>query len=167
MDPMIRGRVDPSDVLQETYLEVNERLEAYREDPRLPFFVWVRFITLQKLLQVRRRHVEVKGRDPRREVRLSPDPDASAVDSRILARELAGSQITPSQVVSQQEQSELLHRALDDLSENDREILALRHFEQLDNHEVAQVLGLSESAASHRHLRALKRLADRVKDLSR
>lgn len=164
MDPMIRGRVDPSDVIQESYLEVRERLPSYRADPKMPFYVWVRFLTLQKLLQVRRRHVEVKQRDSRREVRLSPDPNASAVNSQILARELIESQLSPSQIVSQKEQHRLLHDALEELPEIDREILALRHFEQLENQEIAQILGLSESAASHRHLRALKRLTDRMKE---
>lgn len=157
MDPRIRGRVDASDVIQETLIEANRRLPEYRADPPAPFYLWVRYLALQKLLQLRRHHVEVAARDARREVRFGDRPNA-AVSSMVLARHFVESCTTPSQHLAREEEIERVRTALDGLKEIDREIIALRHFERLSNGEIARVLEIEESTASQRYLRALRRL---------
>lgn len=157
MHPRLRGRVDPSDVLQESLLEVSERLTEYLDGSDLPFFLWVRLLTGQKLMQFHRRHLDAKRRDVRRELRLAGS-GAPAASSIVLADALLASGPSPSQVVSRDEELERLRRALEEMKESDREVLVLRHFEQLKNSEVAQLLEIQESTASQRYLRALERL---------
>jgi RNA polymerase sigma-70 factor (ECF subfamily) len=159
LDPRLAGRIDPSDVLQEAYLEASQRLADYLRDPKMPFFLWLRFLTAQKLLGLRRYHLGTQGRDAAREISLSqgPMPEAS---SACLAAQLLGKRTSPLQAAIRAEMKLCLQEALNSMEPLDREILALRHFEQLDNNEAAQVLGLTPSGASSRYLRALKRLKD-------
>jgi RNA polymerase sigma-70 factor (ECF subfamily) len=157
LDPLLRGRVEAADVLQEAYLEIARRLGDYTADPAVSFFVWVRQLTLQTLINIHRRHFREK-RDPGLEVRLGQRPAHSTSDS--IARQLLDRHTTPSQAAVRAEEAALLHGALESMDEIDREVLALRHFEQLGNNEVAEVLGLSATAASNRYVRAIKRLGD-------
>lgn len=125
----------------------------------MPFFLWVRFIAAQSLQQIHRRHLGTAARDAGRDVGLHAPgrglPDASSL---LLASALVASGISPSGTVAADEQRELLSEALESLSPEDREVLFLRHFEQLSNKEIAGLLGLSAPGASLRHLRALGRL---------
>lgn len=163
LDHRLRGRIDAADVLQEAFADVATRLPEHLADPSVPFFVWLRFLTLQQLALVHRKHLGVQARDARREVTLEPElPDAS---SDVLARQLAGKLTTPSQAAVRQEVRARVHAALDAMPPIDREILALRHFEQLTNSEAARVLNLSESAAANRYLRSLDRLKNVLRDL--
>ncbi|MCO6454554.1 MAG: sigma-70 family RNA polymerase sigma factor [Pirellulaceae bacterium] len=157
MDGRLRGRIDPADVVQEAYLEAAGRFAEYVRDPRMPFFLWLRFLTVQKLLQLHRHHLGYKMRDASREVSLynGPLPEAT---SAVLAAQLLGRQTTPSQAAVRAEVKLRLEQALNEMEATDREVLALRHFEHLTNVETAKVLGLTESAASNRYVRAVKRL---------
>jgi RNA polymerase sigma-70 factor (ECF subfamily) len=157
LDRRLQGRIDPSDVLQESYVEVARALAAYLKDPVLPFFLWLRMITGRKLQALHRRHLGARSRDARREVSLyrGAMPQASSVS---LAAHLLGRLTTPSVAAIRAELQVRIQEALNSMDETDREILALRHFEQLSNAEAAQVLDLSEQAASNRFVRALKRL---------
>jgi RNA polymerase sigma-70 factor (ECF subfamily) len=159
LDQRLRGRIDPSDVLQEAYLEAFQRFDDYARDPDMPFFLWLRFLTAQRLLILHRRHFAVGARDAAREVPLDGGamPEAS---SAALAGQLVGQRTTPSQAAVREEMRRRLQDALNGLDPVDREVLALRHFEQLTNAEAARVLGLRESAASMRYARALLRLKD-------
>jgi RNA polymerase sigma-70 factor (ECF subfamily) len=153
----LRGRIDPSDVLQDTYLELSRSLALYLQDPKLPFFLWLRFLAGKKLQAVHRHHLGTHMRDVRREVSLHAGglPQAS---SQSLAAHLLGRLTSPSQAAMRAELRVRVQQALDSMPLLDREVLALRHFEQLNNTETAQVLGLTEAAASNRFMRALKRL---------
>ena len=164
LDPRLQGRLDASDVLQEAYLEATRRLAEYLADPRLPFFLWLRFLTGQKLLELRRRHLGTQARDAAREISLHQGamPEAS---SACLAAQLLGKMTAPLQAAIRAEMKVRLQEALNRMDPLDREVLALRHFEQLDNSETAQVLGISPSGASSRYLRALKRLKDILRDV--
>ena len=157
LDPRVRGRIDASDVLQEAALEAFERLENYLGDPKLPFFLWLRFLTSQKVLALHRQHLGAQRRDARREVRLQrgPWPEASTA---ALANQLLGKLTAPSQAAVRAEGKQRLEEALNDMDPLDCEVLVLRHFEQLTNVEVAKELGLDESAASKRYIRALRKL---------
>lgn len=157
MDQRLQGRIDPGDVVQEACAEAARRLDEFLRRPEVPFYIWLRFLTAQKLVELHRHHVRVKARTVDREVPLFQGwlPEAS---STLLAAQLLGRATTPSQAAIRAERQCRLQDALDELDSGDREILVLRHFEQLSNVEAAGVLGLNESTASRRHLRALKRL---------
>ena len=159
LDHRLQGRIDPSDVIQEAYLEAAERFPDYGRDRPMPFFLWLRFLTAQKLLVLHRQHLGAKARDAAREVSLYRGalPEAS---SAVLAAQLVGHRTTPSQAAMRAEMQIRLQEALNGMDPIDREVLALRHFEQLTNGETAKVLGLRESAASQRYARALLRLKE-------
>ncbi len=162
MDPRIRARVDPSDVIQEAYIDVTRQLSQYAEDPRIPFFFWVRFLTARKLQRAHRQHLGAGKRDAAREVRLGAGSTPSA-SSIILAEALADSGPSPSGLARVREDSARVVAALDALRSGDREILALRHAEQLSNAEIAGLLGITAKAAQLRYIRAIRRLRDRLR----
>ena len=163
LDQRLQARVDPSDVIQEAFLEAAERFEKYSGDPVMPFFLWLRFITSQKLLVLHRHHLGVQMRDAGRENSLyhGKIPEAS---SAALAAQLIGHQTTPSQVAIRAEMQAQLKQALERLDPLDREVISMRHFEQLSNREAAQLLDLSESTASQRYGQALLRLKEILAD---
>ena len=157
LDRRLYGRVDPADVLQEAYIEVARRISDYLDAPQVSFFVWARQITWQTLLTVHRRHFGQK-RDPGQEVPIHRQPTNATSFS--IARQLVGQLTTPSQAAMREEQFGQLRQAIEQMNETDQEILALRHFEQLTNSEVAEILNLKETTASNRYVRALKRLRE-------
>src|SRR5690242_10158075 len=159
LDRRLQGRVDPSDVLQDAFLDVARRAPEYVADPRLPFFLWLRLLTGQRLLMVHRRHLGAQMRDAGQEVSLyrGPLPQASSAS---LAAHLLGRLTTPSQAAVRAEMQLRLQEALNQMDPLDREVLALRHFEELSNSETAAVLGLQKAAASNRYVRALRRLKE-------
>jgi RNA polymerase sigma-70 factor (ECF subfamily) len=159
LDRRLQGRIDASDVIQEAYQEASSRLREYLQQKPAPFFLWLRYLTGQKLLELHRRHLGTGMRDAGREVSLYRGslPD---VTSAALAAQLMSSDPGPSEAAMRAETKLRLEEALNSLDPLDREVLALRHFEHLSNAEAAQVLGLGSSAASKRYLRALQRLKD-------
>jgi len=159
LDPRLQGRVDPADVLQDANLEASRRLAEYVRKPTMPFYLWLRFLAGQRLLALERHHLGAQRRSVGREVSLyrGPMPETS---SAALAAQLLGRLTTPSQAAIRAERKVILQEALNQMDPLDREILALRHFEQLSNAETARELGIQESAASKRYLRALVRLKE-------
>ena len=159
LDDRLRGRVDPSDVIQETFLEALRRQAEYARDPEpMPPFLWLRFLTLQQLQLVHRRNLKTAARDPR-EVSLHAGAFPAA-SSAALAAQLLGHDTRASEAALRAEQELRLLAALETMDAVDREVLVLRHLEQLTNGECARVLGLQESAATKRYIRALKRLKE-------
>jgi len=160
MDRRLQGRIDPSDVLQETYLEASQRLGEYAHGARkMPLFLWLRFLTLQRLLIVHRRHLGAKMRNAAGEVSLyrGSMPETS---TESLAAQLLGQLTSPSEAAIRAELQLQLQQALNTMDAVDREVLALRHFEELTNAETAEVLGISKTAASNRYVAALARLRE-------
>ena len=157
MDRRLQGRIDPSDVLQEAYLDFARRLPEYFKQPKMPFFLWLRFLTAQRLIDLHRQHLGAAIGDVGQEVSLyrGPLPQASSVS---LAAQLLGRLTTASQAAIRAETQIRVQEALNRMDPIDREVLALRHFEMLSNEETAQVLGLKKAAASNRYIRALKRM---------
>lgn len=155
MDSRLQGRIDPSDVLQETMLEAWQRLPEFVSDPAVPFFVWLRTLTQQRLGMLRRTHLERDKRTVNKEIAMPENDSSSAI-----AIALVDSAISPSKNVQRKELFEQVQQQLSSMDPIDREVLALRHFEQMGNAEVASVLGISEPAASLRYSRALRRLKD-------
>jgi RNA polymerase sigma-70 factor (ECF subfamily) len=160
MDPRLRARIDPSDVVQEALVEaVQQRADYLRHRP-LPLYPWLRQKTLQKLVDLHRRHVQARRRSVAREEPAAL-PDESAVE---LARRLFARGSSPSAGLNRAELRDRVQAALLRLPERDREVLVLRHIEQLSPAEIAAVLGLTEGAVYTRHLRALRRLRDLLTD---
>ncbi len=159
LDPRLQGRVDASDVIQETYLEASARLAEYLRPRAMPFFLWLRFLAGQKLVTLHRHHLGTEMRDVSREVSLYRGrlPETS---SAALAAQLLGKHTSPTQAVLRAERMLRLQEALNALDPMDREVLSLRHFEELTRAESAQVLGITEAAAAKRYVRALNRLTD-------
>lgn len=158
MDPRMRARVGEEDVIQEVLLEASQRLPSWLADPSMPFFLWLRFLAFQRLAMLTRKHLGAQARDVRREVRI--DAPRAGATSAVLAAGLAGTLTSPTAAAARREQEEHIRACLDGMAETDREILALRHFEQLSNAEAAAELGLDVSAASKRYVRALARLKE-------
>jgi RNA polymerase sigma-70 factor (ECF subfamily) len=157
LDKRLQGRIDPSDVLQEAFLELSRALADYLRNPTMPFFLWLRCLTGRKLQALHRRHIGTRMRNVGREVALHGGTLPQAT-SESLAAQLLGRFTTPSQAALRAELQRQIQEALGTMEPLDREVLALRHFEQLSNAEAAQVLEISEAAASNRYVRALKRL---------
>jgi RNA polymerase sigma-70 factor (ECF subfamily) len=156
LDPRLQGRLDPSDVLQEAYLEAAQRLGEYLGGPDLPFHLWLRGLAGNRLAKAHRRHLGAQKRDAARDVSLDEAiPEASSV---VLAAQLLGREDSPSDASRRAELQTHLAAALDQLDPLDREALVLRHFEQCNSAEVGRILGISEAAAGKRYLRALERL---------
>ena len=154
LDPILARRVGPEDVVQEAYVEVLDRFDEYLGHQEVELFVWVRFLVVQKLAQTHRKHLGTAARDPHREVRRAQHSGTSIS----LTRGLLARNPSPSEVAVGGELKDALLDGLDDLRESERELLLLRHFEGLSNGEVAQVLGITERAASMRHVRAVRAL---------
>ena len=164
LDGRLKGRVAASDVLQEAYIDALKRLPHYQADPGMPFFLWLRWITVQRLVEVHRQHLGARIRDAGREVPIGGGESPSASSSRMI--ELIGDLTSPSQAAQRAETMSQLQQALDGLDPIDREVLALRHFEELSNQEVAAVLEIQPAAASKRYVRALERLKDALTQLT-
>ena len=159
LDRRLQGRLDPEDVLQEAFLDAARRLAEYAADPRMPPFLWLRFLTMQRLQSLHRLHLGAKSREAGREVSLY-NGSLPAADSRSLAAQLLGRLTTPSRAAIRAEIQIRIQDALNAMDPIDREILALRHFEELNNGETAAVLGIHKAAASNRYVRALRRLKE-------
>jgi RNA polymerase sigma-70 factor (ECF subfamily) len=165
IDRRLRGRVDPSDILQEAYLDATKRIASYAdESPPMPFFLWLRFLTSQRLLEAHRHHLGAKMRAAGREVCVHGRSMPGAA-SECLAAQVLGRLTSPDAAAIRGELKRQLRAALDEMDDIDREVLSLRHFEELDNNETALVLGISKTAASNRYVRALGRLRDILQEL--
>src|SRR6516162_9201135 len=159
MDRRLQGRVDPADVVQEAYLAVRRKFAQYSADSRLHFFLWLRLEVGQKLVDVHRFHLGAQMRDAGQEVALHRGP-LPPVTSVSLAEHLLGKLTAASQAAIRVELKLRVQEALNSMAPHDREVLILRHFEELSNAETAQVLEIKPSAAVNRYVRALKRLRD-------
>jgi RNA polymerase sigma-70 factor (ECF subfamily) len=151
-------------VLQDTFLEATQRLPDYLRRPDMPFYLWLRFLAGQRLLIAHRRHLGTHQRDAAREVSLyrgaMPEASSAALAARLLGREGR-----PSEIAVRAEMKLRLQEALNQMDPLDREVLALRHFEQLSNAETATLLQVQEAAASKRYIRALKKLKNVLANL--
>lgn len=152
MDPRLLARVDASDVIQEVFLDAHQRL-AEMKAVDIPLIAWLRFLCNQKLVDLQRKHIGAQKRSVQREVR------RRAIDFTLdsIAEFLVGDLTSPSNQVHRQDLAERVRHLLSELSPLDREIIVLRHFEEMTNREVADSLGLSCNAASNRYVRALRR----------
>lgn len=164
MDPRLNGRVAPSDVLQEAYIDALKRYPHYFDKANQNFFGWLRLIVGQRLTDLHREHLLAKRRDVRQEKPI--DVPASPATSACLAAMLVAGLTSPSGAADRNERYLRLEAALEELEPIDREVLALRHFEELSNTETADVLGILPATASKRYVRALTRLKQILEGIS-
>ena len=159
LDRRLQGRLDASDVLQDVFLDVQKKAAEFAAKPEMPTFLWLRLITVERLVILHRHHLGAQMRDASQEVSLCRGGLPSA-STHSFANLLLGRLTSPTQAAIRAERQVRLQVALNGMDELEREILALRHFEELSNREVATVLGLTKTAASNRYIRALKRLKE-------
>ena len=157
LDPRLEARIDPDDVLQEAFIDANKRLDAWRKDSEKSFFVWLRLIVGQTMTDLHRRHIGAKKRNAGMEVSLHAGAGPSA-PSLTLSKQLLASLTSPSNAAIRAEARTQFEELLEQMEPIDREILTLRHFEELSNSEVCEILDLKPAAASNRYVRALMRL---------
>lgn len=158
LDPALAARVDASDIVQEVLVEANRRLADYLKNPVMPFHLWLRHLAKDHIIDAHRKHRLAQRRTVDRERPLQAKwPDRSSLD---LAGDLIDRELTPASAALRQELQIRLKAVLEQMNDDDREVLLMRHFEQMSNQEVSETLGLSEAAAGMRHLRALRRLRD-------
>lgn len=163
MDPRMRGRIDPSDVIQETLVAASQRLPRYATERPLPFYPWLRQIAWEKLVHLHDRHLRAAKRSVAREQFFRPDiSDESALE---LAHRLVGTTSSPSADAVRQEMRERVRQALDEISADDREVLLLRYLEQMSSKEIGAILDVSEAAVNMRHMRALERIRRVLSDM--
>ena len=157
MDRKIQQRVDASDIVQEVMIEANRRLNTYLENPVMPFHLWLRQMAKDRLIDAHRRHRGSGKRSVDREQGMVA-PAAMDRSTIELAAQLCDPEMTPAAAATMQELQKRFQAAIEQLDDHDREVVLMRHFEQLSNQDVSQALGLSEPAASMRYLRAMRRL---------
>jgi RNA polymerase sigma-70 factor (ECF subfamily) len=159
LDQALSRRVDASDVVQDVLLEASQRLTDYIRSPSVPFHLWLRQLAKDRIIDMHRRHRAAQRRSVDREQNISSfaSDDQSAADLTALLRD---AELTPAASALRKEMEERFVLALDQLDENDREMIIMRHFEHLGNGEVAEALGLSAPAAGMRYLRAIRRLRE-------
>jgi RNA polymerase sigma-70 factor (ECF subfamily) len=164
MDTRLSGRIDAADVVQEAFVEASAHRDTYFQAPAVPLFLWLRGVVMNKLLELHRHHLGTRMRDATRErsldSRCTPDNSSAA-----LCAFLTAGLTRPSVAAVRDEIKAQLTEALDKMDATDREVLTLRHFEQLTNAEAAQVVGIQERAAAKRYLRALERLKNILSEL--
>lgn len=163
LDYRLAGRVSESDVLQETYLAAAKRLEHFSKQADMPAFLWLRLLVGQQLVDLNRQHLQAEMRDVRKEVAF-PAAGPSAHTSIAIAAQLVGKMTAVSEIVARAERIERLELTLNQMDDMDREVIALRHFEELSNIETAKVLAIEPAAASKRYVRAMARLAELMSD---
>jgi RNA polymerase sigma-70 factor, ECF subfamily len=159
LDRRVRGRVDASDVLQDGFADAVVKFPNYLADPKIPLFLWLRLVVGERLAKIHRDHLGAQVRDASREVSLYRGP-MPAASSAALAAHLLGRETSPTQAAVRAERLLRIQEALNTLDPLDREILSLRHFEELTHAEAARVLEIQEATAAKRYIRALKRLKD-------
>ncbi len=164
LHPRLKNRLDPDDVLQEVYLDAVRRIEHCKGEDEGTVYVWLRLIAQQTLIDAHRRHLGAAARDAGREVRIDEKRARDGI-SVTIADGLLAQRSTPSRKAVRREEGERLAQAIEGMEEIDREVIALRHFEDLSNAEVARVLGIEPKAASARYVRALRRLREILEQL--
>jgi len=164
LDRRLQARIDASDVMQEAHVEVVTRLNEYLSEPKYPLFLWLRLIVGERLLKLHRHHLGTQMRDAALEVSIYRGA-LPAASSAALAAQLLGKHTSPTQAAVRAERMMRLQEALNALDPMDREVLSLRHFEEMSLAETALSLGVEESAAAKRYIRAFKRLKATLADM--
>lgn len=163
MHPRLASRVDPQDVVQDAFVDATRRFTNGQRDSRIPIFIWLRLLTVQRVAEIHRRHFGTQSRDAGREVSIFYGPTPHST-SAVLAAQLIGKDTSPSQAYVKSESKRLLEQKLNEMDPKDRQVLELRYFEQLSNQETARILDMTETATSSRFVRALQKLKQNMQE---
>ena len=159
IDNRLKRRLDVDDLLQEAWLAISQRLPHFLKQPdQASCYVWMRLVTAQTMTDLHRRHLGTKARDAAKDLsfrQASPNATSQSIADFLVARGTS-----PTGAVARAEAADQIREAVADMEPTDQEILALRHFEELTNAEVAEILGITGAAASTRYIRALKKLQE-------
>ena len=166
LNPILLKRLSHEDVMQEVYLAAAKRLEYFAREPEVPLYFKLRTILLQTLVDVERKYLQAAGRDAYKEVEVGDEATESAPPGALNWGQFAADVTSPLSRVDRNERHALLRNAIYSLPENDRAIIALRHFDGMGNSECAAALGIEPKAASIRYVRALERLREKLMELS-
>ncbi|HJQ80554.1 MAG TPA: sigma-70 family RNA polymerase sigma factor [Lacipirellulaceae bacterium] len=153
IDPRLAARIDPSDVVQDALGEAHRRLPQFAAERPIPFYPWLRRIAWERLLQMRRHHLQAKRRSVMRE-----DVLPLSGKSEILLAERLAASASPSEQLVRREMCQRVRRAIAELPDNDREVIVLKHLEELSFQEAAAVLEIGTAAVYSRYYRAIQRL---------
>ncbi len=161
LDPRVQSRIDASDVVQDAFVDAARKMPEYGKESKIPFFLWLRMIAGERLIQLHRMHLNTAKREAYREVSLQggPMPEASSI---FLASQLVGQFTSADRNLIRSEIQQKLQDALNKMEPDDREVVAMRHFEELTTEEMASVLGLTRSGVLKRYTRAVKRLREAI-----
>lgn len=158
----LRGKIEPEDLLQEVYADVVRRLPEFDSDRPAQFLRWLLRILESKVIDARR-FFRAAMRDVRREV----SARQSASNFGLLAGRAARDSLTPSRIVRRREQEAMLLAAMAGLSEDYRRVLELRYARDLPLEVVAEIMKRSPGAVQMLCARALRRLRESLRKLSR
>lgn len=155
LHPRVRSRVDESDIVQEVLLDAAQRVQEFFTECSMPFSNWLRYIAELKIKQCHRFHLDTHKRSAKNEHQFGDENDSM---SGIMASQIVAAGTEPGGVAERNELMQKVTQVLDELNPIDREIICMRHFEHMENADVATVLNLDPSTSSSRYLRALARL---------
>ena len=164
LDPQIERRVDASDIVQDVLIDANRRLPEYLQSPDMPLHLWLRHMANDRIIDAFRRHRGAARRSVNREQSLNVSVSNSESALDLAARLSDQRELTPATNATRRELHARFLEAVNQLDEPDRDVILMRHFEQLGNQDVARALKLSEAAAGMRYLRALRRLRKLLND---
>lgn len=162
LSPVLRRRFSIEDVVQDTLMAACRRIDFFQNCPEIPVYMKLRTILFQTIADYERKHLQCQKRDMYRE----HDFDASQTAAEIQWQRFVDSITSPLSRLARKDRHEMLRSILDSLPENDRQILTLRHFDNLSNQECAEILGMEPKAASIRYIRALRRLREKLMEYS-
>jgi RNA polymerase sigma-70 factor (ECF subfamily) len=158
LNPLLVRRLSPEDVVQETFAAALMREDFFESEPDVPLYFKLRTVLFQTMVDLERRHLAAQKRDAYKEVDVPGRRDDETSAGDLDWDMFAGTMTAPNSVLAREDRHALLRQAIGELSENDRQIIILRHFDDMDNAECAHVLGIEPKAASIRYVRALERL---------
>jgi RNA polymerase sigma-70 factor (ECF subfamily) len=162
MDDRLLSRVDPSDIVQEALVDALRELPEYLRERPVAFYPWLRHIAWKRLVALHRRHIRSRQRSVARERSPVDFKDGSSVH---LAAHLASNELAPGARLVRKEMHDRVRKAVEQLEPDFREILVLRHLEQLSVAEVAELLDIAAGTVKSRHFRALERLRSMLEEL--
>jgi RNA polymerase sigma-70 factor (ECF subfamily) len=166
LDERLKSRVSADDVLQEVYVAAAKRIAHYAASEYTSPFLWLRSLLSQTLIDIHRRHMGAEKRSVARETRIDAPRNRAGATSSALAIQIASNATTPGMAFARADMVEMVRVAIGQMEEGDQEVLALRHFEEFSNSEVAEFLDITQKAASIRYVRALRRLRDILAQVS-
>ncbi len=165
LSPVLSRRFSTEDIVQDTLVAACNRIEFFENNPEIPVYIKLRTILLQTIANCERKHLQAQKRNIYKE-RESYESINGYSSAQLDWDRFADSVTSPLSKMARADCYNLLRQVLESLSDNDRQILTLRHFDGLSNSECAQALEIEPKTASIRYVRALQRLKDKLCELT-